>query len=589
MTSSIHPALVLLLGALLLPLLRGNARKIWLVLIPVIGFINLLGIDVGTVRSITFMGYELEVLRADKLSLLFGYLFHIAAFIGTIYALQVKSSVQLVTALMYAGSAVGAVFAGDLLSFFVFWELLAVTSVFQVWTGGRKNSINSGIRYLLVHVSSGLLLLAGAALRYQETGSLDFGHMELVGLANWLIFLAIGIKCAFPLLHTWLVDSYPEASPTGTVFLSAFTTKVAVYALARGFAGAEVLIFIGTVMTMFPIFYAVIENDLRRVLGYSMINQIGFMVVGIGIGTPLAINGAIAHAFNDVIFKSLLFMSMGAVLFRTGKINGSDLGGLYKSMPWTTGFCMVGAASISAFPLFSGFVSKSMVMVAAGEKGMLGVWLCLLFASAGVFHHAGIKIPFFAFFSHDSGIRTREAPLNMLIAMGIAAFLCVFNGTFPWLLYSLLPNEVDYHPYSLTHVITQTQLLFFSALAFTYLKLSGIYPPELRSVNLDADWFYRKGLRRLNRAASWSLNGLNAWAHRVVVQGLVHRINHFSRHGPARFLVMLMRPYWKLHGLSEEELIHREQALYVQAELGAFPIGITACLAVIMMAVVFLF
>ena len=589
MTSSIHPALVLLLGALLLPLLRGNARKIWLVLIPVIGFINLLGIDVGTVRSITFMGYELEVLRADKLSLLFGYLFHIAAFIGAIYALQVKSSVQLVTALMYAGSAVGAVFAGDLLSFFVFWELLAVTSVFQVWTGGRKNSINSGIRYLLVHISSGLLLLAGAALRYQETGSLDFGHMELVGLANWLIFLAIGIKCAFPLLHTWLVDSYPEASPTGTVFLSAFTTKVAVYALARGFAGAEVLIFIGTVMTMFPIFYAVIENDLRRVLGYSMINQIGFMVVGIGIGTPLAINGAIAHAFNDVIFKSLLFMSMGAVLFRTGKINGSDLGGLYKSMPWTAGFCMVGAASISAFPLFSGFVSKSMIMVAAGEKGMLGVWLCLLFASAGVFHHAGIKIPFFAFFSHDSGIRTREAPLNMLIAMGIAAFLCVFNGIFPWLLYSLLPNEVDYHPYSLTHVITQTQLLFFSALAFTYLKLSGIYPPELRSVNLDADWFYRKGLRRLNRAVSWSLNGLNAWAHRVVVEGLVHRLNHFSRHGPARFLVMLMRPYWKLHGLSEEELIHREQALYIQAELGAFPIGITACLAVIMMAVVFLF
>ncbi len=586
--SSIHPALILLFGSLLLPLLRGNARKTWLILIPVIGFINLLGIDVGTVRSITFMGYELEVLRADKLSLLFGYLFHIAAFIGAIYALQVKSHVKLVTALMYAGSAVGAVFAGDLLSFFVFWELLAVTSVFQVWMGGRKNSINSGIRYLLVHVSSGLLLLAGAALRYQETGSLDFGHMELVGLANWLIFLAIGIKCAFPLLHTWLVDSYPEASPTGTVFLSAFTTKVAVYALARGFAGTEVLIFIGTVMTMFPIFYAVIENDLRRVLGYSMINQIGFMVVGIGIGTPLAINGAIAHAFNDVIFKSLLFMSMGAVLFRTGKINGSELGGIYKSMPWTAGFCMVGAASISAFPLFSGFVSKSMVMVAAGENGMLGVWLCLLFASAGVFHHAGIKIPFFAFFAHDSGIRTREAPLNMLVAMGIAAFLCVFNGTFPWLLYSLLPNEVDYHPYSLTHVINQTQLLFFSALAFTYLKLSGIYPPELRSVNLDADWFYRNGLQRLNRAASWSLNGLNAWAHRVVVEGLVHRLNHFFRHGPARFLVLLMRPYWKLHGLSEEELIHREKALYVQAELGAFPIGITACLAVIMMAVVLL-
>ena len=589
MMSSIHPALILLFGALLLPLLRGYARKTCLVLIPVIGFINLLGIDVGTVRTIAFMGYELEVLRADKLSLLFGYLFHIAALIGAIYALHVKSLVQLITALMYAGSAVGAVFAGDLLSFFVFWELLAVTSVFQVWAGGRKNSFNCGMRYLFVHVSSGLLLMAGAALRYQETGSLDFGHMELEGLANWLIFIAIGIKCAFPLLHTWLVDSYPEASPTGTVFLSAFTTKVAVYALARGFAGTEVLVYIGTVMTIFPIFYAVIENDLRRVLGYSMINQIGFMVVGIGIGTPLAINGAVAHVFTHVIYKSLLFMSMGAVLFRTGKINGSELGGLYKSMPWTAGFCMVGAASISAVPLFSGFVSKSMLMVAAGEEGMLVVWLCLLFASAGVFHHAGIKIPFFAFFAHDSGIRTKEAPLNMLVAMGLAAFLCIFNGVYPWLLYPLLPHEVNYHPYSLTHVVTQTQLLFFSALAFTYLKLSGIYPPELRSVNLDADWFYRKGLRRLIRTATWSLNGINAWTHRVVVEGLVHRLNHFFRHGPARFLVMLMRPYWKLQGLGEEELVRREKALYVQAELGAFPIGITACLAVILMAVVFLF
>jgi multicomponent Na+:H+ antiporter subunit D len=237
----------------------------------------------------------------------------------------------------------------------------------------------------------------------------------------------------------------------------------------------------------------VIENDLRRVLVYSMINQIGFMMVGIGIGTELAINGAVSHAFNDVLFKGLLFMSMGAVLYRTGKINGSELGGLYKSMPVTTVLCMIGAASISAFPLFSGFVSKSMVMSAALKEGYGWVWLVLLFASAGVFHHAGIKIPFFAFFAHDSGIRCKEAPRNMLIAMGIAAAFCMFNGMFPnALLYRLLPYEVDYVPYTSTHVISQLQLLFFSALCFVWLKLSGLYPPELRSVNLDSDWIYRR-------------------------------------------------------------------------------------------------
>jgi len=216
------------------------------------------------------------------------------------------------------------------------------------------------------------------------------------------------------------------------------------------------------------------------------------MVCGVGIGTALALNGAVSHAFNDVIFKGLLFMSMGAVLYRTGKINGSDLGGLYKSMPKTAMLCIVGASSISAFPLFSGFVSKSMVMAAMIEEGYDYLWLMLLFASAGVFHHAGIKIPYFAFFAHDSGIRTQEAPRNMLIAMSIAAILCVFIGSQPQYLYELLPWEVDYWPYDTTHVLAQLQLLFFSALAFVWLNKAGLYPPELPSVNIDAEWLYRR-------------------------------------------------------------------------------------------------
>ena len=198
------------------------------------------------------------------------------------------------------------------------------------------------------------------------------------------------------------------------------------------------------------------------------------------------------HDLEKTLFKGLLFMSMGAVLHMTGRINGSDLGGLYKTMPMTTGLCIVGACSISAFPLFSGFVSKSMVMASALGEGYHWIWLFLLFASAGVFHHAGIKIPFFAFFAHDSGIRAKEPPLNMLLAMGLAATLCIGIGSYPWYLYSLLPLPVTFHPYDLTHVIAQTQLLFFSALAFCWLKLSGLYPPELRSVNLDAEWIYRK-------------------------------------------------------------------------------------------------
>ena len=492
MMGSLHPAFILLRGSLLIPACRGRTRQGLIGVLPALGFVNLLYFEAGTSWTVSLAGYELTTLRVDRLSLLFGYLFHLAAFLAAIYALHVRDGLQPFTGMMYAGAAVGAVFAGDLITLFVFWELLAVTSVFQIWArrSARANAV--GMRYLLVHVTSGLLLLCGAAVHLHDPGSLAFVPMAQSGAAAWRLQAAIGIKCAFPLMHNWLVDAYPEATPTGTVFLSSFTTKTAVYALARGFEGAEILIWIGAAMTMFPIFYAVIENDLRRVLGYSMINQIGFMVAGVGLGAGMGVNGAVAHAFNDVIFKGLLFMSMGAVLLRTGTMNGSDLGGLYKSMPWTCGFCIVGASSISAFPFFSGFVSKSMVMAEAAHAGYLVVWLMLLFASAGVFHHAGIKIPFFAFFAHDSGIRCREAPPNMLVAMGIAATLCVGIGCFPGLLYSMLPYPVEYEPYTATHVVQQWQILFFSALAFAALKLTGIYPPELRSVNLDVDWFYRR-------------------------------------------------------------------------------------------------
>ena len=489
---SLPPFFIFVAGAALICLLPQRWQGWSSFIITIAALLNFLSISQGVYWEVAILDYKLTLGRVDTLGYLFCLLFHIAAVIAALFAVHVRDPIQNISALLYAGGAVGATLAGDLISLFIFWEIMAVASSFLIWARRSPQSNAAGLRYLIVQVLSGVLLLSGTIVFYWETGSTSFNSINLDSFGGKLIFLAFGIKCAFPLLHGWLVDSYPQSTPTGTVFMSAFTTKLAVYSLARGFEGADVLIYIGTCMAMFPIFYAVIENDLRRVLSYSMINQIGFMVVGIGLGTELALNGAVSHAFNDVIFKGLLFMSMGAVLHMTGKINGTDLGGLYKSMPITTTLCIIGAASISAFPLFSGFVSKSMVMTAAAQEGHTIVFLLLLFASAGVFHHAGIKIPFFAFFAHDSGIRTREPPLNMIMAMGIAAGICIFNGVYPWALYSILPWEADYQPYTWSHVISQTQLLFFSALAFALLMVSGLYPPELKSVNLDVDWIYRK-------------------------------------------------------------------------------------------------
>ncbi|MFA9459314.1 Na(+)/H(+) antiporter subunit D [Thiohalorhabdus methylotrophus] len=526
----LSPAWTLILGACLIPFVRGWVRSVWILALPMIGMLQLWYLPTGEWGHLTFLGQDLVTMRVDRWSLLFGWVFMIAALLSSVYALHGRGWLVPLAGLTYAGSAVGAVFAGDLLTLFVYWELTAVTSVFLVWARGDDQSFRAGMRYLFVQLASGMLLLFGALQHLTETGSLRFEHLGLDTPGGLLIFLAFGIKCAFPLLHNWLQDAYPEATESGSVFLSAFTTKLAVYALARGFAGTEALIWIGATMTAFPIFYAVIENDLRRVLAYSLNNQLGFMVVGVGIGTELALNGTAAHAFTHILYKALLFMSMGAVLYRVGTVKGSDLGGLYKSMPWTTTFCIVGAASISAFPLFSGFVSKSMILSAAAHEGHLITWLVLLFASAGVFHHSGIKIPYFAFFAHDSGKRCKEAPANMLVAMALAAALCIGIGVYPAPLYAMLPFPVDYAPYTAGHVLTQMQLLVFSALAFSVLMRSGVYPPELRSVNLDSDWIYRRLGPVLGRRAFSLWDGVQGALTRTMLGGFDTSFRWLQRH-----------------------------------------------------------
>jgi len=496
----INPGLFVIAAGIVCAFLPvGQIRKALVLMAPVIaGYLifQIRGSAQEVLAGKLFLGsIELTTLRIDSLSYIWGLLFCLAGILNGIYGLHEKCRITDSSALIYMGAAIGGVFAGDMLTLFFFWELAALSSVFLVWKGGER-AYASGVRYLAIHVLSGVLLLAGA-ITYARAhgGDFSFNHIGLDNPGGLLLFLAIGIKCGFPFLHNWIQDAYPKASITGTVILSAFTTKLALYALARGFAGTEILIYIGAVMTCFPVFFAVIENDLRRVLSYSLNNQMGFMVCGIGIGTHLAMNGVAAHVVADVIFKGLLFMSMGAVMYRTGTAKASELGGLFRSMPLTALFCLIGAGSIAAFPLLSAFVTKSMIMTAALEEHHYITFGMLLFASAGVMEHSGIKVPYFTFFSHDSGRRVEEAPWNMLTAMGLAALLCIFFGM-PGggyeTLYALLPYEVDYHPYTPDHIVFQLQLLFAAIFAFCLLKRVGVYPAERRAEILDFDWTYRR-------------------------------------------------------------------------------------------------
>ena len=547
---SLAPGLILCLGGLLIPLLKGNVQRALALALPIFSFANLVGwgftgIETGISHQFEVMGYTLVMARVDKLSLIFGYIFHIAALLSVIYSLHVDDAKQMASGTIYAGAGIGAVFAGDLISLFIFWEITAFTSVFLIWAANNERANKAAIRYLVVQVASGVLLLAGAILHYQSTGSLAFGSLDQVGAFTehigqagvQLILLSFAIKCAFPFLHNWLQDAYPKATATGTVFLSAFTTKLAVYTLIRGFAGFEPLIYVGVVMTLFPIFFAVIENDLRKVLAYSLNNQLGFMVVAVGVGSEMAINGACAHAFAHILYKALLFMSMGAVLHRVGTTKASRLGGLYRSMPVTAVCCIIGAASISAFPLTSGFISKALTLQGVIDAGHAWIWGGLLIASAGVMEHSGIKIPFFAFFGHDSGIRCERAPLNMQIAMVITAALCIVIGCMPGQLYALLPYATDYKPYTGAHIVTQFQLLLFAMLAFVILMKYWGYPDEEESENLDSDWLYRRAFPVFWNQAVGAINS----ARSIVVNGALAGVSSVMtgvqrHHGPGGLL-----------------------------------------------------
>ena len=494
-----NPAVILTVGALMCLATPRHVAGYIMLAATGISAAKLYTLGLGEYGAMTMFGYELTTIRLDPMSRLFAVVFHIAVALNIIYAWGQKDRAQNFATLAYPAAALGGVLAGDFITLFVWWEIAAITSVFLVWAPGTRATYLSGMRYLSIQVLSGVLLLGGIVLLFRETGTLAFNDIGLrdadgvIKFSALVIFLAFGIKSAFPLFHNWVQDSYPKSTISGTIILSVFTTKLAVYALARGFAGTTELVYIGAVMTIFPIFFALIENDLRKVLTYSINNQVGFMVVGIGIGTAASVNGAVGYAFSNIIFESLLFMSVGAAMFRTGTSKATELGGLYRTMPITMVFCIIGALSISAFPFFAGFVTKGLIIEGAAGFSLL-IWLTLLFASAGVLEHAGIKIPYFTFFAHDSGKRPKEAPLPMLIAMGISAVLSIGIGVQPEMLYGLLPHQdqiASYHPYSAYHIVEQLQLLLWAILAFAVLVLFKWYPAEVPSTNLDTDWLYR--------------------------------------------------------------------------------------------------
>ncbi|MBT8355403.1 MAG: Na(+)/H(+) antiporter subunit D, partial [Desulfofustis sp.] len=530
MTNSFfHPSLLLICGGLLLPFIKEPFRKPYLLLVPILTFVDVvyLGFNQGIYGEVAFLDWQLTFGRIDGLSNVFAFIMALMAILATLYSLQVEDFWQQMAAWFYVAGSIGAIYAGDYLSLFLFWEIMAFASTFLVW-GNRdeKEATAAGFRYLLVHTFGGLLLLSGFVLRYQATGSIAFELLdyETHTAYNWLIMSGLMLNAAVVPLHSWLPDAYSKATIGGAVFMCAFTTKTAVYTLARACAGFDILIVLGVAMAIYGIVYAIIENDIRRLLGWEIISQVGYMVAGVGIGTALAINGAAAHAFAHILYKGLLFMGAGAVIQMTGKSRFTELGGLYKKMPVTMLFIIIGGVSVSAFPFFSGFVSKSIIIAASYEEHLLWAGFLLTMVSAGTFLVAGLRLPWLIFFCEPKSTevveRATDPPWNMQAAMIVAGLLCFLLGALYPLLYSMLPyQDALYHPYSAYHLSETLQILAFTALGFIFFRNRLVARPI---INLDLDWFYRRGGQAFQWLAKYPIQWLDTiWGKAYRVVGLL--------------------------------------------------------------------
>lgn len=520
-----HPALWLILGGLVLGFLRGAPRALLSLGLPLVAAWLLWGIPEGIYGGMHLLDYTLDVLRVDRLSRLFALVFLLALFVGSVYALGQRSRVEVPAAFVYGGGAVGAVLAGDLLTLFLFWELMAISSALVICAGGR-DAYPAAMRYLMVHLFGGVLLTAGISAHLADGGSLQLVAMQTDSIGHWMILAGFLVNAgAFP-LWSWVADAYPRASWSGMVFLSAFTTKTAVYALMRGFPGAEVLIPIGLLMAGYGLIYALIENTARRVLAYAIINQVGFMIAGIGIGTEMALNGVAAHAFAHIVYKALLLMAIGAVIVQTGKRDCTDLGGLARQMPVTTGFAIFGALAMSA-PLTAGFITKSLVLQAAADAHLTWVWLAMMVIAAGVFLAAGLKVVVFVFFGEPRDLDAKEAPPSQRWGMRLLALTSLAVGCYPPLLYDLLPYPIDYQPYTGSHVVFQLQLLLATTVVFFVLRARLV---AMLGSLIDIDWFYRTLGPRWVKLVVFGVSIEIREVVRLVMRGLANLLGSLRRH-----------------------------------------------------------
>lgn len=501
------PGLLLILSGPALFFCRRRLSAAIILLLPPLALWQLWSLAIGSQQTATIAGFSLEILHVTASGRFFAGAFIVALWLGALFAQASANRCELASAFVYAGSAVSVTLCGDWISLFFFWELMAVFSTMVIWSANSSEAWRAGMRYLLIHLGGGVVLLTGIACL--ASAGLDLGLTTITGqsLGRWLILAGILINAGAAPFSFWVADAYPTASPSGMIFLAAFTTKTAVYVLIRCFAGEALLIPIGLYMAVYGILYALREDNIRKILAYSIVNQVGFMVTAVGIGSATAINGATAHALAHILYKTVLLMTAGHVMLSVGSQHGQRLGGLARKMPWVTGCALVAAAASMGVPLTSSFITKSLILQAAADSSLYIVWLILSACSAAVVFNTGVRFGWLVFFQSPTTVQ-HEQPTDVSgiprLAMLGGATLCILIGVLPQPLYSLLPNSGEYYPYTLAHIVEQLQLLIPAVLLF-FVSLPLL--SSCRQQWLDWDWLLRRLLLK-----SWQNSVLRLFA-----------------------------------------------------------------------------
>jgi multicomponent Na+:H+ antiporter subunit D len=517
------PVLVVALVAAIAPRKIGHG----------LGFLATAGVAVGSllVPSGTHLtpqlfGFETVLYQVDDFSRMMGVIFGLIGAAAVLYAYSSEADgKQTAVALGYVGTSLGAVFAGDWLTLVFFWELMAVTSTLLVWYYGGR-AVRTGFRYALAHGIGGSLVLGAVVWQYTAAGSFLFSEAAgVVGpVAPALMAVGIGVNVGFIGLHTWLPDTYPSPHIAASVFLCVYTTKTGVYAMFRAFPDGHLWIaYMGGAMAVFGASMALLQEDMRRLLSYHIISQVGYMVAGVGIGTTLATAGAFGHVFNHILYKALLFMSVGVVIYRTGIEDITELGGLWRVMPVTFVAYLSGAAAISGVPGFNGFVSKGIIIAEAhksvenfvigSESVPLGgedlLWWLLIIGGVGTFM-SFIKLGYYVFFHGSATIDPADARIGQAVPMLAVGGLCLALGLLPGTLFEVLPDTAEiagkYTTYTVPHVVEGVILGIAGFIGFFTLKgpLSrATWIPDVDRI-LNPVFFY--GGRGLVRAVteSWA-------------------------------------------------------------------------------------